>query len=201
LDNFHGNHLNRLGKQTICKACKVAVDADYLDAHRDENKERSKARYYAKPEERAKYKAEHADEIAAMKRAYRKAHPEETKKHKQESAKRHPESNKIRHKRNRIAHPEITRLRGRVDAMKRRVKTDMTKRADLLQMYEDQNERCAYCGQSIYWTVKHDIHVDHIKPLIKGGTNDLSNLCLACADCNLSKHDMELDEWMKVRGW
>ena len=33
-----------------------------------------------------------------------------------------------------------------------------------------------------------DIHVDHIQPISKGGTSDFSNLQLAHAFCNVSKH-------------
>lgn len=34
-----------------------------------------------------------------------------------------------------------------------------------------------------------EIHVDHIQPASKGGTNDLSNLQLAHASCNMSKQN------------
>lgn len=200
-DNFHKNPNNHLGLQNICKACKVIADAKYLDAHRDKNKERSKARYYAKPEELRRYKEVNAEHIAAVKRDWRKRNPDKVHKHKHDSNKRHPESRARRIKRYNERHPEVARLRGRVAAMKRRVKTDMTKRTDLLQMYEDQNERCAYCGVSIYWTIPHDIHVDHIKPVVRGGGNELDNLCLTCADCNYSKGDLLLEEWQLKRGW
>jgi 5-methylcytosine-specific restriction enzyme A len=33
------------------------------------------------------------------------------------------------------------------------------------------------------------LHIDHIIPLAKGGTNDLSNLHTLCQQCNLSKSD------------
>jgi len=41
---------------------------------------------------------------------------------------------------------------------------------------------CAYCGDDT-----SDPHIDHIHPLSKGGTNDLSNLTVACPSCNLKK--------------
>ena len=43
-------------------------------------------------------------------------------------------------------------------------------------------EMCAYCGST-----SGPFHVDHIVPLILGGDNDLSNLCVACAPCNFGK--------------
>jgi hypothetical protein len=31
------------------------------------------------------------------------------------------------------------------------------------------------------------MHIEHIRPVKHGGTDDLENLCLACIDCNLHK--------------
>lgn len=47
--------------------------------------------------------------------------------------------------------------------------------------------RCVLCGRS-----KQDgviLHVDHIIPVSKGGTSDMSNLRTLCSDCNLGKRD------------
>lgn len=35
---------------------------------------------------------------------------------------------------------------------------------------------------------KNGFHIDHIKPLAKGGNNEDSNLTVSCRECNLSKH-------------
>ena len=51
-------------------------------------------------------------------------------------------------------------------------------------------ERCAYCG-----TTEAQFHIDHIHPVAKGGTNDPSNLTIACAPCNMSKGERLLSEW------
>lgn len=53
-------------------------------------------------------------------------------------------------------------------------------------------EVCAYCGST-----EGPFHVDHINPLSRGGDNDLSNLCVACAPCNMSKGAKSVEEWMK----
>lgn len=34
-----------------------------------------------------------------------------------------------------------------------------------------------------------NFHIDHRIPLSRGGAHDPSNIVLACASCNLSKHD------------
>lgn len=74
-------------------------------------------------------------------------------------------------------------------------------RADLEALYAEQNGRCAYCGVSIYWEVERDIHVDHVMPLSRGGSNRPDNLALVCQDCNLSKGRRTLGEWLEVRDW
>ena len=51
------------------------------------------------------------------------------------------------------------------------------------------NFTCRYCGRSAPSVV---LHVDHIFPRSKGGTNDPANLTTACADCNQGKSDLEL---------
>lgn len=73
--------------------------------------------------------------------------------------------------------------------------------ADILQLFEDQNQLCAYCGIRLFWNIKGDIHLDHIEPISRGGSNNPDNLCLACADCNHSKSNKTLAEWQLTRGW
>ena len=48
--------------------------------------------------------------------------------------------------------------------------------------------RCQYClmHQSLQGAT---FHVEHILPRIKGGTDELANLTLACPSCNLRKAD------------
>lgn len=54
--------------------------------------------------------------------------------------------------------------------------------------------RCTYCG-----TTEGPFHNDHLFPVAKGGTNDPSNIVLACAPCNLAKGDKTLKEWMELK--
>lgn len=46
---------------------------------------------------------------------------------------------------------------------------------------------CVYCGWFCHdWRI---FTLDHIKPLSKGGTDDIANLVLSCAPCNSAKAD------------
>jgi len=56
-----------------------------------------------------------------------------------------------------------------------------------------RNDPCSYCGKPGPSTV------DHIIPVSKGGTNDISNLTAACADCNSLKHNKDVLTFMLQR--
>lgn len=43
---------------------------------------------------------------------------------------------------------------------------------------------CQYCGRS---APEVELHIDHIVPVARGGSNENINLLAACADCNQSK--------------
>lgn len=68
---------------------------------------------------------------------------------------------------------------------------------DILKMLEEQKRKCNWCGVCI----RYNHHVDHIKPLSKGGSNWPSNLQLLCAPCNLSKSDKDMEEWALEQMW
>lgn len=50
---------------------------------------------------------------------------------------------------------------------------------------------CQYCGAKAPDVL---LEVDHIKPVSKGGTNDILNLITACRDCNRGKSKKELSD-------
>jgi hypothetical protein len=63
-------------------------------------------------------------------------------------------------------------------------------------LWEEQLMRCYYCGRLI-----DDIsgaHLEHKTPLVYGGGNELSNLCLACAHCNLQKGKRSEAEYLTL---
>lgn len=46
------------------------------------------------------------------------------------------------------------------------------------------NFACRYCGAKAPYV---ELHVDHVIPISRGGTDDEWNLTAACVDCNLGK--------------
>lgn len=51
--------------------------------------------------------------------------------------------------------------------------------------------KCAYCG---FENVQ--LQVEHIHPKSKGGTNRISNLCLACEKCNTKKGTQNIEDFL-----
>lgn len=61
-------------------------------------------------------------------------------------------------------------------------------------VFERDGHECSYCGST-----EGPLHVDHIVPLIQGGTNDLSNLTVACRECNCGKSGKTPGEWSAIQ--
>lgn len=59
------------------------------------------------------------------------------------------------------------------------------------EVFKRDSFRCQYCGASAPDVI---LEVDHIKPVSKGGTNDIMNLVTACRDCNRGKSDRVLSD-------
>ena len=55
------------------------------------------------------------------------------------------------------------------------------------QILVRDNSTCQCCGAKASDGIQ--LHIDHIKPVSKGGTNIKENLQTLCADCNLGKSD------------
>ena len=61
--------------------------------------------------------------------------------------------------------------------------------AEWLHTVELFDNSCAYCG------AKHNLTMDHIVPISKGGKNVFTNIVPACKSCNSSKNSSELIAW------
>ncbi|MDY6897358.1 MAG: RNA-guided endonuclease IscB [Cyanobacteriota bacterium] len=61
-------------------------------------------------------------------------------------------------------------------------------------LLEKWNRECAYCS-------KKDIplQIEHIHPKSKGGSNRVSNLCLACEKCNQKKGNKPVEKFLKKK--
>lgn len=59
---------------------------------------------------------------------------------------------------------------------------------------------CSYCGCEMdLVSDDHQVSVDHVVPLARGGTNDITNLVLCCRHCNTQKASMTVEQWTAKR--
>lgn len=64
-------------------------------------------------------------------------------------------------------------------------------KSDVRLQFRSQNGKCWHCGKKL----KRKYHVDHLIPLVRGGSNSASNIVITCEFCNLSKGDKLPQEW------
>ena len=140
--------------------------------HRNKDEVRArKAAYYAK----------NRDEILASKAAYYARNAEEIKAARKTYVNTNPEKI-ITHNRNRKA--------------KKKAADGFHTKADIQRIHAAQGGKCAICRKKL----EPNFHVDHIKPLSKGGSNWPSNLQVACGPCNTRKRDRDPIDHMRSLG-
>ena len=59
------------------------------------------------------------------------------------------------------------------------------------EIFKRDGFRCVYCGAT---PLQKPLHVDHVVPQAEGGASKPSNLVTACADCNLGKAAVPLEQ-------
>lgn len=67
-------------------------------------------------------------------------------------------------------------------------------KADIARLMEAQDGCCAGCRASL----EDGYHVDHVMPIVLGGSNWPDNLQLLCPPCNRKKGALHPDEWRKL---
>jgi len=58
-------------------------------------------------------------------------------------------------------------------------------------LLEKWNRQCSYCGDKDI-----PLQIEHIVPKARGGSNRISNLCLACRDCNQEKSALPIEVFL-----
>lgn len=106
----------------------------------------------------------------------------------------------VRETRNRWAknHPDKVRLNNRNNRARRRNVEGVVTEADLEVIWKRQKGRCVYCRNKM---TRLSATLDHIKPIVRGGTNWPHNLQFLCAPCNFSKKDRPAETYARSLGW
>lgn len=93
------------------------------------------------------------------------------------------EKEKIRVKYWQKANPETIKIINKNRRARKRNAEGKYSLGDIKRITLQQNNKCAYCSIEL----KKIRHIDHIIPLIKGGSNWPSNIQILCPSCNMRK--------------
>lgn len=174
---FHRS--GRDGLYTYCKTCTIESSRAYYAANKARHAETVKAWRDANPERRAEadkaWREANKARRAETNKAWNEAHPE-----------RMAEASRAY----KAAHPDKVRTdNNRRRALVHRAGGTHTI-ADIRAQLKRQKGRCYWCGEKVT-----EYEVDHVIPLLHGGSNGPENLVIACPDCNRKKGTRLPHEW------
>lgn len=109
---------------------------------------------------------------------------------------RNPEQHRANDRAWRRANPEKARAIKATRLARKRGALGRHTGEQIKALFAAQKEKCAGCLKSI----KGGYHVDHATPLALGGSNDIRNIQLLCATCNLAKHAKPPEIWAQENG-
>lgn len=96
--------------------------------------------------------------------------------------------------------PSLLKARRLRNSLISRVKTQEEKDntpqiKQLEKLFNHDHFICFYCLNELLLV---DTTVDHKTPLSRNGTNDLTNLCISCSDCNSLKGELSEGEYRSL---
>lgn len=153
-----------------CLECKNEKRKEFARRNPDAVSRANKKHYYA-----------NHDRMLARAAAYSKAHPEKNRENALKQYRKNP-ARYAAYSRNRKA--------------RKKAAEGTHTAAEISALYQRQSGKCANCATSL----KRGYHADHIVPLVRGGSNWISNIQLLCPPCNLSKKALDPIEWAQREG-
>lgn len=170
-----------------CIACERLDGPAWEKSNRDRRRESERKRYsterrrekrIAHPEHDTEYRKRKAGQVLASHRDYNERNAETIRDRLREWRKANPFAKRANESRRRAA-----RLGGGGSHTAVQI-------AVLLRL---QRHKCA--NSSCRKSIRKEFHEDHIIPLSRGGSDDIKNIQLLCAPCNLRKGDLHPVDW------
>src|SRR5690606_31339978 len=164
-------------KRSTCKPCRSAQNAEWRARRSEELREANRQWRAANADRLKAYRLENAERIARQARERHAANRDYRTAVRQEWRRRNRERDRENHRRWRAAH--------RAELLAREMERYWLTRtlADSVHLIE---ARIAYYGGKCWICRTADYeHLDHVKPLAKGGLHLPANLRPACAPCNI----------------
>src|SRR6266487_856548 len=195
---FHRNRCKRDGFHQQCKECKNVS----LKIHRcrPEVKERTQShtrQYQSRPEVQKRIRTYQNSPKAQERIRFYKSRPEvqEQRRINGRNYRSRPEIHERARSRWKeySRQPEVLEQHRMHEHNRRALKRNTQGTYTIDQIHEQhkrQHDKCYYCHKKLT-----EYHIEHSVPLSRGGTNDISNLVVACPTCNLKKGNKLPHEW------
>ena len=141
----------------------------------------------------ASYRQRHHDRYLQLKREARRRNPLQVQLESKRRYAKDPEGEKQRYKKYYVSHrAKIVENTRRRRARLLATKTFRITQREWNRLCQRFDWACAYCG------CKTVLTMDHVVPLIRGGSHGIGNILPACQPCNSSKNKKFLVEWRRV---
>ena len=199
----HGHIAERYTNKSSCCECdkrRVRPD-DYRD------KRRPYFRVYT-----AKWREENPDRWRELATASYAKHAEKRRQEKRDIRAKDPEKHRaqlrVSYQNNKAARaadakayrqakPEIIQMHRRNRKARLRNADGTHSATDIGRLFQMQRGLCVACGVSL----DLGMHVDHIIPIVRGGSNWPDNIQLLCPHCNVSKGAKLMSEWVAQKAY
>jgi 5-methylcytosine-specific restriction endonuclease McrA len=145
------------------------------------------------------YRNAHKKQISASIRKWQQENSEKWVKYVREWQKANPEKRLASERRYNSKHPDAVRRKRHNRRARIRGNGGTYTLKELNDLFEKQEGFCFYCGELLYVSFDREVHVDHMIPLSRGGSNSIENIVLSCATCNLEKNTKTSDEYLKLK--
>lgn len=159
-----------------------------------------------------RYYYSHKEKVAARNAAWWKAHPEQRREKDRRRSVRKSEwrktyrklyRSKNREKLNAASRAWQKTEAGRIAIMRhnhvrraRKLGVNSDSRGIAQWMREIRSHsfaRCHWCGTKVFG---RKVHFDHVVALSVGGTHTIGNLCVSCPECNFTKNNRLIADWI-----
>jgi 5-methylcytosine-specific restriction endonuclease McrA len=181
-----GHFAQRTVAQGHCCECRRLASKKWKDRNRDRVRANSK-----------KWQRENYDRALANNRAWLKANPEKVAARNERYRLDRSDREIQVSRRWRTENKDRVALYARNRRARKKASEGSHTVEDIRRIERAQGHKCAYCRISL----RAASHVDHIKPLARGGGNAPSNLQILCPPCNQRKRSKDPMEFARQQGF
>lgn len=158
--------------KSSCKACRSKKSNDYNKKHREQHNQNN-----------ANYRRSHLETIRQLIKSWKKRNPNKQKEYYAKDPERSLSRNSLWRKNN----PEKIKVYDSKRRASKKYAEGSYTADDWIALCEKYENRCLCCKQ------RKPLTADHVLPLAKGGSNDISNIQPLCKSCNSAKGTKYID--------